>query len=160
MEKVSKAVLRYLFQEYLKGPTVLYSINGITDLYKSDPVAVSNFMMEKQWIREPWIHQNNLVTCRITVIGIEEVNPVFIQNKLKYLINGLVKAGGRKSLMEIFQNKIEEYAIALDIVYQLEKLELVKIIHEKGSIDIELTSHGWRYAERQDKSLFALMSVA
>ncbi|HET6542841.1 MAG TPA: hypothetical protein VFG46_20280 [Chryseolinea sp.] len=45
MEKVTKAVLRYLFQEYLKGPTVLYSINGITDSFKSDAVAVSNFMM-------------------------------------------------------------------------------------------------------------------
>ena len=45
MEKVTKAVLRYLFQEYLKGPTVLYSTNGITDSFKSDAVAVSNFMM-------------------------------------------------------------------------------------------------------------------
>ena len=45
VEKVTKAVLRYLFQEYLKGPTVLYSINGITDSFKSDAVAVSNFMM-------------------------------------------------------------------------------------------------------------------
>ena len=131
MEKVSKAVLRYLFHEYLKGPTVFYSINGVTDSFKSDAVAVSNFMMEKQWIREQWIHQSNLVTCRITVLGIEEINPAFIHNKLKYLIDGLVKAGGRKSLTDIFQNKIEAYAIALDIVYQLEKLELVTLVHEK-----------------------------
>jgi hypothetical protein len=160
MEKVSKAVLRYLFQEYLKGPTVLYAINGITDSFKSDVVAVSNFMMEKQWIREQWIHQSNLVTCRITVVGIEEINPAFIHNKLKCLIEGLVKAGGRKSLTEIFQHKIEEYAIALDIVYQLEKLELVTIINEKGTIDVELTTQGWHYAEKQGRSLFTLMAVA
>jgi hypothetical protein len=160
MEKVSKAVLRYLFQEYLKGPTVPYSINGITDSFKSDAVAVSNFMMEKQWIREQWIHQNNLVTCRITVVGIEQVNPAFIDNKLKYLIGELVKADGRKSLMEIFQHKLEDFAIALDIVYQLEKLELVTIIHEKGTIDVALTRQGWLYTEKHGKSLFTLMAVA
>lgn len=160
MEKVSKAVLRYLFHEYLKGPTVLYSINGVTDSFKSDAVAVSNFMMEKQWIREQWIHQSNLVTCRITVLGIEEINPAFIHNKLKYLIDGLVKAGGRKSLTDIFQNKIEAYAIALDIVYQLEKLELVTLVHEKGTIDVALTTQGWLYAEQRGRSLFTLMAVA
>ena len=160
MEKVSKAVLRYLFQEYLKGPTVLYSINGITDLFKSDAVAVSNFMMDKQWIRETWVHQNNIVMCRITVVGIEEINPAFIHNKLQYLIDGLVKAGGRKSLTEIFQNKIEEYAIALDIVYQLEKLEFVTLVHENGTIDVALTTQGRHYTEKQGKSLFTLMAVA
>ena len=160
MEKVSKAVLRYLFQEYLKGPTVLYSINGVTEIYKVDPITVSNYMMEKQWIREQWVHQNNLVTCRITVLGIEEIDSIFIHNKLKYLLTGLVKAGGRKSLVEIFQNKIEEYAIALDIVYQLEKLELVTLIHEKGAIDVALTRQGWHYAENQGKSLFAIIAAA
>lgn len=160
MEKVSKAVLRYLFQEYLKGPAVPYSINAITDLYKADPIAVSSFMMEKQWIREQWIHQNNLVTCRITVLGIEEINSIFIHDKLKYLITELVKAGGRKSLVEIFQNNIKEYAIALDIVYQLEKLELVTLIHEKGAIDVALTRQGWHYAENQGKSLFAIIAAA
>lgn len=76
MEKVPKAILRYLFQEYLKGPTVLYSINCVTDLYKTDPKRVSNYLVDKKWIREQWIYQNNLVACRITVEGIEEVNPV------------------------------------------------------------------------------------
>jgi len=75
MEKIAKAVLRYLFQEYLKGPAVLYSI-------------------------------------------------------------------------------------ALDIIYQLEKLELVTIIHEKGTINVALTTQGWHYAEKQGKSLFTLMAVA
>ena len=98
--------------------------------------------------------------CRITVLGIEKINPAFIHNKLKYLIDGLVKAGGRKSLTEIFQNKIEEYAIALDIVYQLQKLELVTIINDKGTIDVELTTQGWQYAEQQGKSLYMLMAVA
>jgi hypothetical protein len=160
MEKVSKAILRYLFQEYVKGPTILYSINCITDLYKVDPIAVSDYLVEKKWVREQWIHQNNLVACRITVEGIEEINPLFIRNKLKKLIGGLMDGGGRKSLTEIFQNKIEEYSIALDIIYQLEKMGLVAMVHQKGSIDIELTTYGWQYFEKQGKPLLTLMSIA
>ena len=38
--------------------------------------------------------------CRVTIVGIVEINPAFFHNKLKYLIGELVSAGGRKSLME------------------------------------------------------------
>jgi len=160
MEKVARATLRYLFQEYLRGPSVSYAINHITDSYKADTVEVANYLSERNWIRELWVYQNNQVTCRITVPGIEEINPVFIHNKLKKLISGLVSEGGRRSLMDIFKNKIEEYSIALDIVYQLEKLKLVNIIHNHGEIDIELTPHGWKFFEKKDKPLFTLMVAA
>jgi hypothetical protein len=160
IEKVSRATLRYLFQEYIKGPGVPYSINTVTDQFKADPVAVASFMMDRHWIREQWVHQNDLVTCRITVLGIEEVDPVFVHNKIKYLITSLIKAGGRKSLMEIFEHKIEEYAVAFDMVCQLEKLELVTIIHDEGRLDVALTPEGWNYPERRGKSLFSVMAVA
>ena len=126
----------------------------------ADAVEVANYLSERNWIRELWVYQNNQVTCRITVPGIEEIDPVFIRNKLKKLVGGLVSEGGRRSLMEIFQNKIEEYSIALDIVYQLEKLKLVNIIHDHGTIHIELTPHGWNFFEKKDRPLFALMVAA
>jgi hypothetical protein len=160
MEKVAKATLRYLFQEYLKSPSVLYTINIITESYKADASDVSNFLVEKKWIRERWVYQNNLVACRITVGGIEEINPSFIQHKLKQLIDGLVGFGGRRSLMQIFQNKIQEYVIALDIVFELEKLGLVRMIHEGGSIDVELTEAGWKFVDRKGKAFFTMMLAA
>ena len=160
MEKIVKAVLRDLFQNYLKNPTILYSINAVVAPYKADPIAVSNFMVEKNWIREQWIYQNNVVACRITVQGIEEINPTFIRTKLKALMEALLEGGGRRSLMEVFQDKIEEYAIALDMIYQLEKLGLVTILHDKGNIDIELTMQGWKFAEKQGGYLLALMTIA
>jgi hypothetical protein len=159
-DRVSKAVLRHLFQKYLEAPSVVYAINRVTDLSKSDPVEISNYMMEKNWVREVWVHQNNIVTCRITVHGIEEINPSFIQTKVKNLVTELIHGGGQKSLAEIFQHKIQEYAIALDIVYQLEKLGLITISPVKGVIHIELTEAGWKYSEKQGKSLLTLMAVA
>ena len=160
MEKVARATLRYLFQEYLRAPSVSYAINHITDSYKADAVEVANYLSERKWIRELWVYQDNQVTCRITATGIEEINPAFIHNKLKKLVSGLVSEGGRKSLMDIFQNKIEEYSIALDIVYQLEKLELVNIIHDRSEIYIELTPYGWKFFEKKDRPLLTLMVAA
>jgi len=160
MEKVARATLRYLFQEYLKGPAVSYSINHITDAYRVDATVVTDYLAERNWIREQWVYQNREVVCRITVAGIEEINPAYVHHKLKSLIGGLVTDGGRKSLMGIFQNKIEEYAIALDIVYQLEKLELINILHERGEIYLELTAYGWKFFERKGKSLFTFMAMA
>jgi isocitrate dehydrogenase kinase/phosphatase len=160
MDKVARAVLRYLFKEYLKSPVTAYSINAITDAYKADPVSVSDYMAELGWIRELWVHQNNLVTCRITVQGIEIVNPLFLRNKLKKLVGALIEGGGRKSLTEIFQHKIEEYSIALDMVYQLEKLGLVNIGHVNENISVELTPIGWKYVDKEGKSLLTLMAVA
>jgi hypothetical protein len=160
MEKVARAVLRHLFHEYLKGPSVLYNIRPVTDLYKADAAEVSQFLLDKQWIRERWVHQSNSVTCRITVSGIEEINPAFIKTKLKQLIGALVHAGGQKSLMDIFDNHIQEYAIALDLVYQLDKLGFIHILHRDGEINVELTPYGYQYFEKNGKFLFALMSVA
>jgi hypothetical protein len=160
MEKIIRATLRYLFQEYLKGPSVLYSINPITDQFKADPIKVSHYLLEQKWIRERWVHQNNSVTCRITISGIEEINPAFITHKLKQLLGALVHSGGQKSLQEIIENRIGEYAIALDFVNQLDKLGLIHIIHYMGEINIKLTPYGYQYFEKNGKPLFALMSVA
>ena len=160
MEKVARATLRYLFQEYQKGPTVPYAINSVTDYYRADAELVSNYLYERNWIRERWIYQDHQVVCRITVAGIEEIDPPYIHHKLKDLTDGLIREGGRKSLMDIYQSKIEEYSIALDIVYQLEKLGLISILHEYGEIHIELTAYGWSFFGKKGKSLFSLMVAA
>jgi hypothetical protein len=160
MEKVAKAVLRHLFQQYQKAPAILYSINGVTNQYKADPIAVSEYLMEKKWIREHWVHQNNLVTCRITVEGIEEVNPSFVHAKLQGIISVLANGGGSKSLAEIYQTRIEDYAMALDIIYQLQMLGLVTIISQAGTLHIELTVLGRKYDENPSKPLLTLMAIA
>jgi hypothetical protein len=159
MDKVIKSTLRYLFQEYLKAPNVAYSINGVTAHHHADPVAVSDHLLERNWIRERWVFQDDLVSCRITVAGIEEVDRVFIQTKLRQIIGDLLDSGGAKDLNEILQNNLNEYAINLDIVFQLEKLTMVKIEHRRGSIIISPTDYGKQFFRRKGNSLFALMSV-
>jgi len=160
MEKVARATLRYLFQEYLRGPSVSYIINRIADSHGADAVEVANYLAERDWIREQWVYQNLQVACRITVAGIEEIDPKYIHNKLKNLIGGLVIEGGTKSLKSILQHKIEEYSIALDIVYQLERLSLITIIHDRGEVNIELIPYGWKFFQKKDRPLLTLMVAA
>jgi hypothetical protein len=160
MEKVARATLRYLFQEYLRGPAVSYPINHIADSYRINALEVANYLFERNWIREQWVYENSQIVCRITVAGIEEIDPKYIHTKLRSLLGGLIADGGRKSLMNIFQNNIEEYLVTLDIVYQLEKLSLINIIHDRTEIHIELTPHGWKFFEKKGRSLMTLMVAA
>jgi len=160
MEKVAKAVLRYLFQQYQQEPAVIYSINGVTSLHKSDPVVVSDYLVERKWVREQWVYDNNTVRCRITIEGIEVVDPLFIHHRLKKLISALMDGEGRQSLMQLFHHNLAEYQIALDIVHEMTKRDLVTIHNIAGNIEVQLTSDGWRYSENEGKHLFTLMSVA
>jgi hypothetical protein len=158
LEKIAKETLRYLFAEYLKGPAVVYSISPVTKKFNVDAVALSDYLLKNSWIREPWVYPDNSVACRITIKGIEEIDPSYVRSKLRQLIGGLGEAGGSKELIEILEFNIQEYSIALDMVRQLESLGLIKILHPKDSIVIELTDEGRKYYEKGSRTFFTLMA--
>lgn len=137
---------------------MIYTINGVTDRYRANAVEVSDYLLKNSWVRERWVYEGDIVGCRITIKGIEEVDPVYVREKLRQVIGGLGDAGGTKELMEILAYKIEEYSIALDIVKQLETLGFVKIRHPKSSIVVELTEEGKKYYEKGNRTFFTLMS--
>jgi hypothetical protein len=157
-DKAVRETLRYLFSEYLKGPSVIYRINGIAKKYHVDPMELSDYLLEKDWIRERWIYTGDIVGCKITIRGIQEINSVYVREKLRQVIGGLGDAGGAKELLEILEHRIEEYSIAMDIVRQLEQMGYIEIRHPKDSIIIQLTEAGKKYHERGSQSFYALMA--
>ena len=159
-EKVTEEVLRYLFREYLKAPNVVFAIDHIIRKHQLDPVVFSEKLLADQFIRERWVYEDDSVTCRISVHGIEHINPTFVQDKLKQLVGGLMRAGGSQSLLEILQHKIEEYAIALDFVRQLEALGLVTSEKVANSIVVTLSDEGKRFFDKSSRTIFTLMAVA
>jgi hypothetical protein len=159
-EKPAREVLRFLFSEYLKGPTVLYTISSVTRRLKIDEIELTDYLLENFWIRERWIYPDNSVACKITIRGIEEINPTYVRNKLTHVIGGLGTSGGSKDLMEIMEFNIEEYSITLDLIRQLESLGLVRMSHRYSHIIIELTDDGWRYYKSGSRTLFTLMMMA
>ncbi|MFZ6011320.1 MAG: hypothetical protein ACOYXT_13310 [Bacteroidota bacterium] len=161
LEKSARETLRYLFSEYQKAPAVVYSINNIAKKYKADAVAISDYLLDHFLIRERWIYPDNVVTCRITIRGIEEIDPVYVHDKLSFILGGLVEAGGTKELMAILEHNIQAYAVAMDLIQQLESMALVEIFHTRtGNITISLTEEGRRYCEKANKSFFTLMMMA
>lgn len=158
LDKAARQALKYLFSEYKKGPSVRYPINGISKKYGVDPVALSEYLLENFWIRECWIYSGNIVAARITIKGIEKIDPIYVRNKLDVIIDGLANAGRSKPLLEILELKIEEFTIASDLVNELESLGLVKIQNPNHSIVVELTEEGYKHYEKKSGSLLTLMA--
>jgi hypothetical protein len=158
IDRATKETLRYLYAEYLKGPAVLYNISAIARKYDIAPVALSDYLLENVWIRDRWIYQNGDVTCKITIKGIEEVDPSYVRTKLRQVIGGLGEAGGRKELTELLEIHISEYSVIMDIIKQLDHLGFIKVLHPENRIVIELTEQGWKYYEKGSRSFFTLMS--
>jgi hypothetical protein len=156
-EKPAKEVLKYLFSEYQKGPSVIYRINRITKKHSINAVELSDYMLDNYWIRERWIYPGDIVACRITIRGIEEIDPVYVRSKLAQVIGGLANAGGSKDLLEILEFRIEEYSITLDLVKQLEILGLVAVHHLQNTIVVELTDKGRAFYEKGSRTYFTLI---
>jgi len=158
MEKAGRETLQYLFAEFLKAPTVVYSITPITKKFRIDPVSLSDYLLEKKWIRERWIYPDNTVGCRITIKGIEEIDKAYVREKLGLLIGSLVDAGGTKGLLEILEFNLKEYSISLDLVKQLESMSFVRLLHRRDSIIIELTDLGRHFYEQNGRAFLTLMA--
>ena len=158
LEKIARETLRYLFSQYQKGPAVLYSIRPITDKYAVDPVELTDYLQILGFIREPWTYPDNSVACKITIRGIEEIEPAYVREKLRQLIGGLGQAGGARELTEILEHNLQEYSISLDLVRQLETLGFIRILHPINTIVIELTEQGKRFYESGSKTFFTLMA--
>src|SRR5687768_15882378 len=109
-ERPARDTLKYLFSEYLKGPAVIYTINEVTRKHHVDAVELSDYLLDKGWIRERWIFSGNQVGCKITIKGIEEINAAYVRDKLKQMIGGLGESGGAKELIEILEHKVQEYS--------------------------------------------------
>jgi hypothetical protein len=159
IEKLANETLRHLFQQYLKNPAVVYSIQQVTKHHNEcDAIQLSDYLLENSWIRERWVFPDNNVTCRITIKGIEHIDAVYVREKLSQVIGGLVDAGGERTLMDILEYKIEEYSIALDLVKQLEVMNLVELRHDGDNIVIVLTTEGRKFYERNGRSMLTLMA--
>jgi hypothetical protein len=156
LEKPARDALRFLFAEYVKAPAATHAINAVAKKYKVDPDELGAFLFSHDWIMD--LYSGSTVACRITIKGIEQIDPIYVREKLKQVIGGLGEAGGAKELIEILSFKIEEYSITMDIIRQLEKLGFIEIGHQKDSIFIQLTEKGRGSYQKGSRSFFTLMA--
>jgi hypothetical protein len=155
-EKPGREALRFLFTEYLKAPAATHSIDHVAKKLKVDTDELGDYLLSHGWVMD--LYTGSTVACRITIKGIEEIDPIFVREKLKQVIGGLGEAGGSKELIDILSFRIEEYSLTMDIVRQLENLGLIEVGHRKDSIVIQLTEKGRRSYHKGSRSFFTLMS--
>mgnify|MGYP003575825486 CR=1 FL=1 len=158
LEKIARETLRYLFSQYQKGPSAVYSIRSVTGKYGVDPVELTEYLQILGFIRERWTYADGSVVCKITIRGIEEIEPAYVREKLRQLIGGLGEAGGARELTEILEHNLQEYSISLDLVRQLEALGFIRILHPNNMIVIELTEQGKNFYDNGNKTFFTLMT--
>jgi len=158
LDRPARLTLQYLFSEYKKGPAVVYSINGTVKKSGIDPIVLSEYLLEKGWIRERWIYSENVVACRITIAGIEKIDPIYVRTKMDQIVGTLVTAGSSLPLLDILEQRIEDFSIASDFVSQMERLGLVKITNPGNSIVVELTDLGWKYGESRSSRFLTLVA--
>jgi hypothetical protein len=156
LEKPAREVLRFLFTEYLKAPAATHSINGVAKKCKIDPDELGAYLISHDWVMD--LYSGSTVACRITIKGIEEIDPIFVREKLKQVIGGLGEAGGSKELIEVLSYRIEEYSITMDIIRQLENLGFIEVGHRRDSIVIKLTEKGRGSYQKGSRSFFTLMT--
>lgn len=156
LENAARSVLRYLFAEYKKGPSVLYPINDVCQKNNVDPVELSDYLLEKSWIRECWTYSNNIIACRITITGIQSIAAEYVRDRLDRILGSLADSGKSKALHEILEHDLKDYPIALDLVNHLERLELVKIQNSNNSVTVELTAAGQQHIEKHKGGFYML----
>ena len=160
LEKAVVPVLRYLFSEYKKGPSVLYPINAAAGKQRVDPLALSNYLLDKGWIRERWIYSSNTIACRITIAGIHKVDPQYVRSWMDEILGSLLRAGGARPLLEVLEHNVAEFSIASDIVNQMERLGFVSISNPDNSIVVTLTHKGQSFVEQKKTELPNMMLIA
>ena len=150
IERPARHTLQYLFNEYKKGPGVIYAINSIVKKFGVDPIVFSDYLLENGWIRERWIYSENVVACRITIAGIEKVDPIYVRAKMDQIVGTLMNSGSPMPLQSILEQRIEDFSITSDFVNQMERLGLINIKNPDNTILWNLRSRVqiWRNQKR------------
>ena len=150
VEDAMKDTLTYLFEEYEKNPNAIYSIKQIAEKHKIDQHELGELLLESGWIRNQQLQPTDFI-CQITLEGIEEVDPDYVQDKVNQIVQTLGELG-RSDIVEILGYKPENYQKAMDLAKLLETKNLIQdtqYFFPGNNIITELSLWGRKYVEEK-----------
>lgn len=142
MENIKKEVLNYLFNEYSNtSDTSLYGISHIAHTHNLDVHELGRYLLGRGWIKNQRFLPQEF-QCSITMAGIQEIAPNYLEGNGSKIIDTLGINGGTMDLMEVLDYPPQRYQSARDIANVLKGLDLIDVFYTAGSGNIKLTLAG------------------
>jgi hypothetical protein len=155
LEKVQTEILRMLYEAYKANPNHIYDINSITTKYAIDAREMAYRLKSFRLVRDVIFYPSSGAHCSITMLGIYQIDPLYIDTKTRDVIDGLAKANGLGNIVEYLNTDTLHYQFALDLADYLQDLDYLKVRLQnfsRNAIICELTLKG--KSEFENRSTF------
>jgi len=147
LQAAVKESLQLLYDDYLTSPGSLSYIGEIAEKHEIGKHQLGKYMQEEGYIKDQAFLPTDF-RCRITLIGINEIDPNYIPDMESKIISTLGTLGGRQDAFEVLDLEPKDDVRIRDIVSYLEnKRMLENTMYGPQQIIIQLTLRGQQYYE-------------
>ncbi len=156
LQETKNSVLLALFEGYSENPNGIYDLTGTITENGEDPHELGKYLVDHGWVKNQQYRPSTFV-CQITMAGINEVAPEYIQDKTEQIISTLGINGGKESVMGILEFEPKDFQKAFDLVKHMEGTGFIKEgRYMAGDIIIELSLEGREYYEEHKPNFLDL----
>lgn len=153
MQEQINITLKFLFDAYLKSPGAMIGIASSLEPSFSDQVhVIGKHLHTYSYVENPQYRTNDFL-CSITMLGIENINSIFIAQYRASLLSILKFAGAEGDLMEILDLQPKQYIIGRDLACHWQTQGLIDVEFQGASVFITLTPQG-EQVYNQNKAYF------
>lgn len=153
LQQIKTEVLTYLFEEYLKDENTIFDIGPIVSKHGKDPHELGRHMLEQGLIKNQQYLPRTFV-CGISMEGIRDVNPEYINNLVDKIISTLIQLKGWQSIMEILDFEPKSFQRVFELAKLLESQSVIDAQYRHNDVIIKLTLGGQELYESNGPAFF------
>lgn len=150
----NQEILRQLFDWYIKDSNEVHDITEFATAGGRDPLAVASELHAKGFVKDEPIVAEGKVKVAISIVGIAQVNPAFLQERITRILAPTGGAGTIWNVVDILGGGREVYQQAFDIANEMQNRDLVKLLYAfyPTKVMVEMTLKGvdariWKRAD-------------
>lgn len=148
IEKAGKETLVYLLAAYQEEAGRSYNIGPIAVRNDVNPLQLANYLKGHNFIKtdvQASPDEDSLMAS-ISVKGIMEVDPDFVETRIQHALKGLKSAESIGNVMAILELKPAAFQMAFDLAIEMQNRDLVKLLYAQFDrvVSVEMTLQGMR----------------
>jgi len=126
--EVKNDVLSLLFDTYRKSPSSAVDISEVAFNHGIDTWSLYEELCQAGYIRQEMVPgPNGSVYCSISLLGIAEIDALYVIRRYNEILVGLHKQLGSGNIVDILQLQPVQYQMALELSAQLVEMGLIEI---------------------------------